>query len=68
MDTRNGTAKRHAEPQSQAGVIAYLSYALDDVAALSPTAAHLLEMAIAILGDRPQTESEVMEVDHRNAC
>jgi hypothetical protein len=25
-------------------------------------------MAIAILGDRPQAESEVSEVDHRAVC
>jgi hypothetical protein len=68
MDNRNGISKQHAKAQSRAGVIAYLSYAIDDVAALSPTAAHLVEMAVAILGDRPQAESEVNEVDHRPVC
>jgi hypothetical protein len=68
MDNRNGITKQHAKPQSRADVIAYLSYGLDDVAALSPTAAHLVEMAVAILGDRQQAESEVSEVDHRAVC
>jgi hypothetical protein len=56
MDTQNGTAKE-MKAQSRVGVITYLSYALDDVGALSPAAEHLLEMAIAILEDpRPEAE------------
>jgi hypothetical protein len=68
MHNRNGISKPHAKAQSLADVMAYLSYGLEDVAALSPTAAHLVEMAIAILGDRPQAESEVSEVDRRAVC
>jgi hypothetical protein len=59
--TTNGTAKEVTRGQSRAGVITYLTYALDDVSALSPTAVHLLEMAIAILADEPHPESEVAE-------
>jgi hypothetical protein len=68
MDNQNGITKQHAKAQSRAGVMAYLSYALDEVAVLSPTAAHLVEMAIAVLGDQPQAESEVSEVDRRTVC
>jgi hypothetical protein len=62
--TQNGTAKEAARAQSRAGVISYLSYALDDVGALSPAAVHLLEMAIAILED-PQPERGLPEADQR---
>jgi hypothetical protein len=65
--TQNGTATEHAKAQSRAGVITYLSYALDDVRALSPTAVHLIEMAIAVLAEEPQSESEVAEVDRSKA-
>ena len=63
--TQNGTAKEVTKSQSRAGVIAYLSYALDDVGALNPAAAHLLEMAIAILAEDPQPESGLPETARR---
>ena len=62
--TQNGTTKQEGKAESRAGVITYLSYALDDVEALSPAAVHLLEMAIAILDD-PQLGSELPEADRR---
>jgi hypothetical protein len=65
--TTNGTTKDVARARSRAGVIAYLSYALDDVGALSPTAVHLLEMAIAILTDDPQPESGLAGTDRSKA-
>jgi hypothetical protein len=46
-------AGKDAAAQSRARVITYLTYALDDVGALSPMAVHLLEMAIAILNEEP---------------
>jgi len=60
MDNGNTAVKKDlaavgkdAAAQSRARVITYLTYALDDVGALSPMAAHLLEMAIAILNEEP---------------
>ena len=67
MHSQNGTAKEQAKAQSRAGIITYLSYALDDVGALSPTAVHLIEMAIAVLAEEPQSESEVAELDRSKA-
>jgi hypothetical protein len=43
--------------QARGGVVAYLTVALDDVAAVSPTAVHLLEMAIAILSEEVPGET-----------
>ena len=65
--TQNGTARQHGKAQSRTGVITYLSYALNDVSALSPTAVHLLEMAIAILAEEPRSESDVPELDRSKA-
>jgi hypothetical protein len=63
--SENGTAKEVTQAQSRTGVITYLTYALDDVGALSPAAVHLLEMAIAILADDPQPESGFPEAARR---
>jgi hypothetical protein len=63
--SQNGTAKEVTRAQSRAGVITYLSYAIDDVGALSPSAVHLLEMAIAILAEDPQAESGLPETTRR---
>ena len=65
--TENGTAREQSKSQSRAGVITYLSYALNDVSALSPTAVHLLEMAIAILAEERHARSEVPELDRSKA-
>jgi len=62
---QNGTAKEVTKARSRADVITYLSYALDDVGALSPAAVHLLEMAIAILAEDPRPESRLPETPGR---
>jgi hypothetical protein len=53
---------KEAAAQSRAGVITYLTYAIDDVSALSPMAAHLLEMAITVLTDDTVGEEEELVI------
>jgi hypothetical protein len=64
MNNQNGTARQESMAQSRAGVIAYLTYALDDVGAFSQTAVHLLEMAIAVLADEAQSKNGITGAGH----
>jgi hypothetical protein len=43
-------------PPNRDLIVAYLSYALEDVRALSDVGLHFLYMAIASVSDEPQTE------------
>ena len=67
MDNRNGAAKKEFTAQSRDGVIAYLTYALDDVSAFSQTAVHLLEMAIAVLAEEQQSKNGLTRVGQTKA-
>ncbi|MES1148658.1 MAG: hypothetical protein ABUL53_05690 [Bradyrhizobium guangdongense] len=42
-------------------IVAYLSYALAEVRALSPTAAYLLEMSINAIGEDAPTDSQTRQ-------
>jgi hypothetical protein len=51
-------ADKPAEEHDRELIVAYLSYALEDVRALSNMGVFLLSMAIASISDDPTTESD----------
>jgi len=48
--------RKVSAPHQRELIIAYLSYALDDVRALSEVGLHLLQLAIATINDEVSTE------------
>lgn len=50
-DLQETRAPSKGHRRNEKEIMAYLSYALNDVRKLSPLGAHLLEMSIAVLND-----------------